>query len=558
MRSGSPARIHRIPVLLLALWGGACGGGGNDLTGPAPVASVTLSPASAELQVGSTVQLSTVLTDAAGATLTDRVVSWSSSKPTVASVSEAGLVTGVAAGEAGITATSEGKSATATITVLGSPAGTVASVTVSPATVLLENRGSEGATRLLVASLRDAAGNALPGRTVSWSSSDDAVASVSSSGLVLGKLYGRTTITASSEGHAGTSEVTVVLLFGVPVPVPVSGGHTFASLSASGLNTCGLNGSGLMNCWGNSVTNSATWGTPAPAFAFVASGGSLSGTHMCAFSPSGQAFCWGDNSWGQLGNGSRTYTEAPTLVAGNLTFAYLSTGQSHSCGLTTSGKAYCWGLNFAGELGTGDPSGDDATILVPVPVSGGLSFETIGTGDDQTCGLTSAGEAYCWGENDNGEVGDGTRVNRLAPVAVAGGLTFAELGVGGEHTCGLTLTGAVYCWGWNNQGGFSVGEGDRLTPMLVSGDLTFSSLAAGGAHDCALTSAGTAYCWGEGFFGQLGDRSGTDRLSLAPVSGDLTFTSLTVGALHSCGLIPSGAAYCWGHNENGELGTSSP
>ena len=118
MRSGS-SRIQRLPVILLALLGGACGGGSN-ITAPTQVASVTVSPATAQLQIGSTVQLSAVLTDAAGATLTGRTVSWSSSTPAVASVSAAGLVTGLAAGQVTITATSEGKSGTATVTVLTS------------------------------------------------------------------------------------------------------------------------------------------------------------------------------------------------------------------------------------------------------------------------------------------------------------------------------------------------------------------------------------------------------------------------------------------------------
>lgn len=525
------------------------------IVGVIPVAVVEVSPLTAEVPVGSSIQLAAVVRGDAGEVLPNRAVTWVSSTPTVARVGVQALVTGVMGigpGTTTITATSGGKSGIATITV--PPFGPVTSVRVSPPTVLLENFGPAETTSLLGATVHDAAGNQLSGHSVQWSSNNDAVATVSSSGLVQGKLYGQATITASVEGHAGSGEITVVLLFGIPVPVPVRGGHSFASLSANGFNTCGLDRAGGLHCWGAGPTQSITFGTPAPRFSSVASGGGLVGNHMCALTSTGQAYCWGENVYGQLGSGSVTYTNKPEPVAGDHTFAYLSTGQTHSCGLTTAGIAYCWGLNFAGELGTGGPSGDEETSLVPVAVTGELRFKTIGTGDDHTCGLTDAGRAYCWGENDNGEVGDGTRVNRLAPVAVAGGRTFTSLAVGGEHTCGLTPTGAVYCWGFNNQGAFTVGPGDRLTPVLVSGALTFVSLVAGGAHDCALTSAGAAYCWGQGFFGQLGDRSGKDRLSLAPVYGDLTFTSVTVGGLHSCGLQSSGAAYCWGHNENGELG----
>src|SRR5438128_10135179 len=95
------------------------------------------------------------------------------------------------------------------------------------------------------------------------------------------------------------------------------------------------------------------------------------------------------------------------------------------------------------------PAYGEAWSTVPVAVSGGLGFSVIGTGGWHTCGLTSAGTAYCWGLNDSGQLGDGSTANSATPVAVAGGLTFSGLGTGmdGRHTCGLTSTGAAYCWG---------------------------------------------------------------------------------------------------------------
>jgi uncharacterized protein YjdB len=169
-----------------------------------PVASVTVSPASASLFVGKTVQLAATTKDSAGNVLTGRTIGWASSNATVATVSATGLVTAKAPGSATITATSEGKSGTATVAVANVP---VASVTVSPASASVV----AGGTVQLTATTKDSAGNALTGRTISWASSNTTVAMVSATGLVTGVATGSATITATSEGKSGTAAVTVSL-----------------------------------------------------------------------------------------------------------------------------------------------------------------------------------------------------------------------------------------------------------------------------------------------------------------------------------------------------------
>jgi uncharacterized protein YjdB len=191
-------------VLLLVLSAAACG---DSPTVPAAVAAVAVAPDTATLEVGQTGQLTVILRDAAGNILTGREVEWSSSNQGVATVSQQGLITAVAQGKATITASSEGRSGTAQVTVVPVP---VASVVVAPDTATLE----VGQTGQLTAILRDAAGNILTGREVEWSSSNQGVATVSQQGLITAVAQGKATITASSEGRSGTAQVTVV-----PVPV---------------------------------------------------------------------------------------------------------------------------------------------------------------------------------------------------------------------------------------------------------------------------------------------------------------------------------------------------
>jgi hypothetical protein len=192
-----------------ARWTGLNGGAlGIEIRAAAPavipVASVHVSPDPASVAAGGTVQLSAALQDAGGEPLSGRTVTWTTDNAQVATVSATGLVTGVAVGSATVTATSEGKSGTSHVTVTAAPAP-VASVEVAPATATV----SVGSTVQLTATPEDAAGQPLTGRTVTWTTDNAQVATVSGAGLVTGVAAGTATITATSEGRSGTASVTV-------------------------------------------------------------------------------------------------------------------------------------------------------------------------------------------------------------------------------------------------------------------------------------------------------------------------------------------------------------
>ena len=230
--------------------------------------------------------------------------------------------------------------------------------------------------------------------------------------------------------------------------------------------------------------------------------------------------------------------------------ASVDAGNIHTRALSITGDAYCWGFNDFGQLGDGSTTGS----LTPVLVSGGIRFSSISTRGSHTCGVTSVGDVYCWGENFRGQLGDGTTVNRLTPVLVSGGLSFASVSAAFSETCGVTTGGDAYCWG-NNWSG-QLGDGttiNRLTPVPVAGGLTFASLSTEG-HTCGVTAAGDTYCWGDNRGGKLGDGTTTDRLTPVRVAGGLSSASLSTGFWHTCGVTAAGDAYCWGNNGDGQLG----
>jgi alpha-tubulin suppressor-like RCC1 family protein len=281
--------------------------------------------------------------------------------------------------------------------------------------------------------------------------------------------------------------------------------------------------------------------------------------HTCALTPSGQAYCWGYNSDGELGDNTRTNRHTPVAVQqGGVTFTSITAGGWHTCGLTSAGAAWCWGYN--GNGGLGDNTTTDRTTPVAVQ-QGGVTFTSITAGENYTCGLTGAGATYCWGWNWAGQLGDNTTTGRSTPVAVQqGSATFTSITGGRYHTCGLTGAGAAYCWGDNDNG--QLGDNtttERHTPVAVQqGGVTFASITAGWYHTCGLTGAGAAYCWGRNWVGQLGDNTTTERSTpVAVQQGGVTFTSITAGNVHTCGLTSAGAAWCWGWNGRGQLGDNT-
>jgi alpha-tubulin suppressor-like RCC1 family protein len=308
-------------------------------------------------------------------------------------------------------------------------------------------------------------------------------------------------------------------------------------------------------------------------FAAVSASTSAGG-HTCGVTPAGSAYCWGPNSKGELGNGTTTDSPVPVAVSGGRSFASVSAGGGHTCGVTRAGAAYCWGWNGYGQLG------DSTTTDSPVPVAvlGGLTFDSVSAGPYYTCGVTRAGAGYCWGWNNFAQLGIGNYTGpqicsalpcSTTPVAVSGGLTFASVSPGYWHTCGVTRAGEAYCWGINNVGqlGNDTATAYSTTPLVVSGGLVFAAVSTSPLHRaCGVTPAGAAYCWGWNKDAQLGIGTTTGpqtcrtvACSMTPVavSGGLTFAAVSAGSGHTCGVTPAGVAYCWGWNLSGELGNGT-
>ncbi|HEU4720040.1 MAG TPA: protein kinase [Gemmatimonadaceae bacterium] len=229
-------------------------------------------------------------------------------------------------------------------------------------------------------------------------------------------------------------------------------------------------------------------------------------------------------------------------------------GGLHTCLVASDGRLFCWGGNDQGQLGTSGGSRSST----PSVVGSELRFTAIAPGLGHSCGIARGGAAWCWGENDRGQLGDRSQSARGSPVRSAAGHAFRSIAAGAAHTCGVDTEGAAWCWGSDAQG--QLGDGgsaDRSSPVAVAGGMRFLSIDVGWNFTCGLTENGRAMCWGDNSAGQLGDGTTADRRQPSAVQGNMQFQAITAGSAHTCGITPGGEAYCWGRNASGELGDGS-
>jgi alpha-tubulin suppressor-like RCC1 family protein len=327
--------------------------------------------------------------------------------------------------------------------------------------------------------------------------------------------------------------------------------------SAGAYHTCAVKTDGSLWCWGyngqgrlGDGTNTTRY-TPVPITSGVSSV-ALGGAHTCAVKTDGSLWCWGDNYFGQLGDGTSgggTNKNTPVPITSGVSSVAL--GGAHTCAVKTDGSLWCWGSNYYGQLGDGT-GGWGAYSNTPVPITSGVS--SVALGGAHTCAVKTDGSLWCWGDNEYGQLGDGTNIDSDTPVRITSEVSSVALG--GDHTCAVKTDGSLWCWGANGSGQLGDGTGGwgaySNTPVPITSGV--SSVALGGDHTCAVKQDGSLWCWGSNYYGQLGDGTSIEKSTPYPVITPAGALSISAGGSHSCAIKTDGSLWCWGNNSSGQLG----
>ena len=357
------------------------------------------------------------------------------------------------------------------------------------------------------------------------------------------------------------SSLTAVQVVGLSGVTSIAGGdaHSMALKSDGTVWTWGYGGYGQLGNGSTAYQNNIVQASGLTGVIGIAAGLD----HSVAVKSDGTVWAFGRNDSGQLGDGTTTNRTSPVQVPGLTGQIAVAAGATFSQALKSDGTMRAWGNNAHGQLGNGTTTAS----IVPVSSSTCASgvFATPGTSpllsrvaasQNHSLAVKSDGTVWAWGENNYGELGDGTTVGRTSPVQAAGVTGATGVSAGYSHSLAVLSNGTVWSWGFNQDGELGNGttNSPKPTPLAISGLTGITAVAAGQYHSLALKNDGTVWAWGYNSNGQLGDGTTTERLSPVQVISLTGVVAIAAGSSTSMALKNDGTVWTWGNNSYGQLG----
>ncbi len=402
--------------------------------------------------------------------------------------------------------------------------------------------------------------------SVTWTSSDTTIATLSPSGLATGvKMGGPVNIQATLGGISSNNALltvtspALVSISITPVSTIVAVGMPAAFIATGTYGNGSEQNITSMVTWSSSDITIATIGATGVAAGvkpgtvkITAALAGASGSAMLRVAASGLVLTWGPDESGELGNGTiAPYSDSPVAVSGIQNAVAVALGGRFSLAAMADGTVRSWGFNNVGQLGNGVVTNSS----VPQPGANLTGVIDVKAGIEFSLALKSDGTVWAWGSNSNGQLGNGTNTDSDVPIQVHNLSGVVAIAAGWDLAVALKSDGTVWAWGSGLFGELGNGaNADSSVPVPVSGLTQTVAISGGQAQAYALKSDGSVWAWGYNGVGQLGNGSTNNSNVPVPVSVLTGVTAISAGNLSAFALRSDGSVWSWGVNEFGELG----
>lgn len=433
-----------------------------------------------------------------------------------------------------------------------------------------------GTLNVCVGQTRTLTGSATAHPATPWTSSNTAIATVSSTGVVTGISAGSVTITYRNNNNCTqTATFTVnalptitgtlnAYLGGTSTLLGSATADASAPWTSSNPRVATVSSTGVVTAVGLGtciITYKNSTGCENKVFFTV---GAVPSNNICAFTQIGSGhqhslgirrdsslWAWGNNANGQLGDATFTTRSTPVRIGTLNNWKLIRAGRFYSVAINHSGKILTWGDNTYGQLGDGTTTNKN----IPTLIGSDSNWSLVEAGFHHTVAIKNNGSLWAWGWNNNGQLGDGTTINRTSPIRIGTDSNWKSVATGAFHTVALKTDGSIWAWGYNANG--EIGDGTttyRYSPTRIGTGNNWVAVYSGFNYSMAIRSDGSLWAWGWNGFAQLGDGTTTSRLTPTRIGTDSSWAMAEGADIHTVAIKSNGGQWAWGDNSYGQLG----